>query len=50
MRIKTFPIQFTDEYLDEIRCLARDNGMTIKDFILSAINEKVQRLKSGELA
>lgn len=48
MRIKTFPLQFTEEYLGKIRDLARDNGMTIKEFILSAIAEKAERLKRGE--
>lgn len=48
MKIKTFPLQFTEEYLDEIRDLARGNEMTIKEFIMSAIAEKSERLKEGE--
>lgn len=43
MRIKTFPLQFTEEYLEEIRQSAKDNGQSIKDFILSAISEKMER-------
>ncbi len=43
MRIKTFPLQFTEEYLDEIRKAAADRDTTIKDFILSAIEEKMER-------
>ena len=27
MKIKTFPLQFTEEYLSEIRKVANDNGM-----------------------
>ena len=48
MKIKTFPLQFTEEYLDKIRDIARGNSMTIKEFILSAIAEKADRLKRGE--
>lgn len=45
MRIKTFPLQFTEEYLNEIRETAAGNGTTIKEFILSAISEKMERSK-----
>ena len=48
MRIKTFPLQFTEDYLNEIREIAAKNGFTIKDFIQSAITEKIERLKRGE--
>lgn len=47
MKIKTFPLQFTDEYLDEIRKIALDSGVSIKEFILSAIREKIEREKDG---
>lgn len=47
MKIKTFPLQFTDEHLDRIRKAANDNGMSIKELILSAIEEKMERLKKG---
>lgn len=43
MKIKTFPLQFTEENLEEIRKAAADAGMTTKDFILSAIREKMER-------
>lgn len=43
MKIKTFPIQFTEDYLDKIRKAASDVDMSIKDFILSAIEEKMKR-------
>lgn len=43
MKIKTFPIQFTEDHLDKIRKSAADLNMSIKDFILSAIEEKIKR-------
>lgn len=43
MKIKTFPLQFTEESLEEIRKAAYDAGMTIKDFIHEAIKEKMNR-------
>ena len=43
MKIKTFPIQFTEDHLDKIRKSAADLNMIIKDFILSAIEEKMKR-------
>lgn len=43
MRIKTFPLQFTEDYLGRIRQVATDNKMTIKEFIQSAIAEKIER-------
>ena len=45
MKIKTFPLQFTEAYLDLIRKVANENGQTIKDFILTAIQDK---MKKGE--
>lgn len=43
MRIKTFPLQFTEDYLDRIRQVATNNKMTVKEFIQSAIAEKIER-------
>lgn len=43
MKIKTFPLQFTEEYLDVIRKAANENGKTIKDFILDAIQDKIKK-------
>ena len=43
MRIKTFPLLFTEDYLERIRQVATDNKMTIKEFIQSAIAEKIKR-------
>lgn len=47
MKIKTFPLQFTEDYLSEIREIATSNGLTIKEFIQSAIREKIERLKEA---
>lgn len=45
MKIKTYPLQFTEEYLKEIETKAHENNMTIKDFILKAIEEKMKEEK-----
>lgn len=45
MKIKTFPLQFTEEYLNVIRAKAEEQKKSIKDFILEAIADK---LKDGE--
>lgn len=45
MNIKTYPIQFTEERLNEIRTAAETQGKSIKQFILEAIDEK---MKEGE--
>lgn len=42
MNIKTFPLQFTEEYLDKIRGAANESGVTIKSFILDAIQRKLE--------
>ncbi len=43
MKIKTYPLQFTEEYLKEIKEKAKENNMSIKEFILNAIQEKLER-------
>lgn len=43
MKIKTFPIQFTEEYLEKIRAKAYFQGKTVKAFILEAIEEKMNK-------
>lgn len=43
MKIKTYPLQFTEADLERIRKAAINNGQTIKDFILSAIEAKIQK-------
>lgn len=43
MKIKTFPLQFTEDYLEKIRKAARSKGQTTKDFIMSAIQEKLTK-------
>lgn len=43
MKIKTFPLQFTEDRLNEIREAAHSKGVTIKEFILAAIQEKIER-------
>lgn len=48
MKIKTFPLQFTEEYLNEIRKVANDNGMSMKELMLLAIEEKMESLKRGD--
>ena len=42
MKIKTYPLQFTEEELNRIRTKSESLGMTIKDFILTAIKEKME--------
>lgn len=44
MNIKTFPLQFTEEYLDKIRDAASESGVTIKAFIMDAIQRKLEEL------
>ena len=45
MKIKTYPLQFTEEYLNEIETKAKENNMSIKEFILNAIQEKLEKEK-----
>ena len=45
---KTYPLQFTEEYLKHIEEVAKKQGKTIKDFILEAIKEKIEKLEKGE--
>ena len=40
MKIKTFPLQFTEQKLDEIGRLAKNSK---KQFILDAIDEKIEK-------
>lgn len=48
MKIKTFPLQFTEKYLNEIHKVANDNNMSVKKLMLTAIEEKVNRLKEDK--
>lgn len=43
VKIKTFPIQFTDEDLERIRGKAVEQNVSIKKFILDAIKEKMEK-------
>lgn len=43
MKIKTFPIQFIDVELEEIREVAKKEKMSVKEFIYIAIKEKMER-------
>lgn len=43
MKIKTFPLQFTEEELDKIREAAKKKDKTIKDFILIAIKNEIKK-------
>lgn len=45
MKIKTYPLQFTEEYLKEIETKAKEKKMSIKEFILNAIQEKLEKEK-----
>lgn len=45
MKIKTFPLHFTEEYLEMIKDIAKESGQSVKDFILNAIAEKINRCK-----
>lgn len=43
MKIKTFPLYFTEEDLKKVRAAAEIAGMSAKDFIHAAIKEKMKR-------
>lgn len=45
MKIKTYPLQFTEEYLKEIKEKAKENSMSIKEFILNAIENEMKKEK-----
>ena len=45
MKIKTYPLQFTEEYLKEIEKKKKKKNMSIKEFILNAIQEKLEKEK-----
>ena len=45
MKIKTYPLQFTEEYLKEIETKANEKNMSIKEFMLNAIQEKLEKEK-----
>ena len=43
MKIKTFPLKFIEKELEEIRKKAKSLNMTTNDFILKAIQEKMEK-------
>jgi len=43
MNIKTFPLQFTEVELDDIRKKAAELKMSMKEFMLTAIKEKKEK-------
>lgn len=45
MKIKTFPLQFTEAELSEIRKLAEKQGKSIKGFILDLIRAELEKEK-----
>ena len=45
MKIKTYPLQFTEKYLKEIETKAKENNMSIKEFILNAIANEMKKEK-----
>ena len=48
MKIKTYPLQFTEEYLKHIEEIAKKQNKTIKDFILEAIKQEIKKWEKGE--
>lgn len=45
MKIKTFPLQFTEEYLNEIKSKAQRNHKTTKQFILDLIEKEMESVE-----
>lgn len=45
MKIKTYPLQFTEEYLKHIEEIAKEKNMSIKEFILNAIANEMKKEK-----
>jgi ribosomal protein S3AE len=45
MKIKTFPIQFTEDKLDELRAIAESENKSIKQLILDLIEKKIKEVK-----
>ena len=45
MKIKTYPLQFTEEYLKEIKTKAKEKKMRKKEKILNAIANKMKKEK-----
>ena len=48
MKIKTYPLQFTKEYLKHIEEIAKKQNKTIKDFMLEAIRKEIEKWEKGE--
>lgn len=48
MKIKTYPLQFTEEYLKYIEQIAKEQEKTIKEFMLEAIKERIEKWEKGE--
>ena len=42
MKIKTYPLQFTEDYLKLIKEKAKEKGMSIKEFIFYAIEKEMR--------
>lgn len=43
MKVKTYPLQFAEKDLEEIREKAKALDMSVKEYILKAIAEKMKR-------
>lgn len=43
MKIKTYPLHFTEDYLEKIREKAEALDISIKEYILQAIAEKMRK-------
>ena len=48
MKIKTYPLQFTEEYLKHIEEVAKKQGKTKKDIILKEIKKEKEKWKKDE--
>lgn len=46
MNIKTFPLQFTEEFHAELTKQAQDENKPLKTWIMEAIQEKLNNAKS----
>ena len=48
MNIKTFPLQNVEDRHNKIKKAARDQGLSMKEYIDKAIDEKIEKDKKGE--
>ena len=48
MKIKTYPLQFTEEYLKHIEEVAKKQGKKIKDCRREASKKEIEKWEKGE--